>query len=83
MGVAFLDFMSENESNVTQIKAVQTRLRESNILQVSAASDQQLQTQELSLPENGYIVGKRQRLNWPWRNYSHPLIDDQSSYRYD
>ena len=63
MGVAFLDFMSENESNVTQIKAVQTRLRESNILQVSAASDQQLQTQELSLPENGYIVGKRQRLN--------------------
>ena len=72
MGVAFLDFMSENESNVTQIKAVQTRLREANILQVNAAaSDQQLQTQELSVPENGYLVGKRQRLNWLKRKPTH------------
>ena len=38
MGIAFLDFMSESSSNVSQIKAVQARLREANILQNGAAA---------------------------------------------
>ena len=37
MGVAFLDFMNENASNVAQVKEVQARLRKANILQASAA----------------------------------------------
>lgn len=64
VAVAFLDFMSESASNVAQIKAVQARLREASILEVStSAGAAATTTQELSMPENGYLVGKRQRLN--------------------
>ena len=56
--------MKEVSSNVSQVKAVQAKLREANILQSipsQAGAAGATETQELNVPEGDSILGKRQR----------------------
>ena len=58
IGVAYMDYIREMASNVSQVKAVQSKLRDANVLQTlpltGAAGPE---TQELNMP--GSILGKR------------------------
>jgi len=58
IGGAYMDYIREVASSVSQVKAVQTRLRDANILLTQQSG---FETQELNMPSDGGILGKRQR----------------------
>ena len=60
VSLAYLDYMRETAGNVTQVKAVQAKLRGAGLLEVPMNEGAAAETQELNLPD-GSILGKRQR----------------------
>ena len=66
VGAAYVDYIREVATDVAQVKAVQTKLRDANILTslpLTAGSAAATETQELNLPEGASLLGKRQRLH--------------------
>lgn len=65
IGTAYIDYIREVATSVSQVKAVQTKLRDANILQklplAGATGSAATETQELNMPADGGILGKRQR----------------------
>ena len=67
IGTGYLDYVREIATNVSQVRSVQAKLRDANILQTAGQHASEgigaaaTETQELIVPPGGGVLGKRQR----------------------